>query len=383
MEAEQEANGAQQTLGGRAQSDSSVSAMHWPWPAITKLSLWGTRCDSVRKRGATFQTGDFMKQHFWRFLCGFVLYVLSGPTPGEADITDSTKNWESPVDGQAISGIQVFRGFAYSTTAMPVLVTLTVVSPITGTFDIPWGSARADVGPNPPQLNSGFGFTANMGALPPGPVTITLEFREGTGSGPCTPPSCVSETRTFTVAKPGGRAEESPQLFSFLNNLTPAGATVTLDGDELIVAPATVQDSGGGTRQSTLRLRWLQNSQAFGIVSAASGTSFAAVQQIFSNSCALSGCHDNGSHTQNLNLSPGQAFASIVAIRSVENADLFRINPGADEGESYLYRKVSGEGAIAGVRMPLGCPSQQPCLTQDEIDTIENWIKEGAPPPQE
>lgn len=326
-----------------------------------------------------------MKQRrFWRLFCGLTFGLLSGPGLGTADITDSTKNWESPVNNQEISGIQVFRGFVYSTTGMPISVNLTVVSPISGTFNIPWGSARADVGPNPPQLNSGFGFTANMGALPPGPATITLEFREGTGSGPCTPPSCVSETRTFTVAKPGGRAEESPQSFSFLSNLTPAGGTVALDGDELIVAPATVVDSaGGGTRQSTLRLRWLQNSQSFGIVSAASGTSFAAVQDIFTKSCALSGCHDNGSHTQDLNLSAGQAFASIVAIRSHENSELFRINPGGDEGESYLYRKVSGEGAIAGVRMPVGCQDQpQKCLTQDEINTIEGWIKDGAPPPQ-
>ena len=57
----------------------------------------------------------------------------------------------------------------------------------------------------------------------------------------------------------------------------------------------------------------------------------------------------------------------------------FRINPGDDEA-SYLYQKIIAGGNIASgtQRMPLGGPF----LTDEQIDTIENWINAGAPPPQ-
>src|SRR5262245_45022340 len=230
---------------------------------------------------------------------GTLLVTMS--TSVNADIT---QNWESPVNNQEISGIQQFRGFAFSTTSpQPLSVKLLVTTPLTATVEVPWGAARGDVGPNPPQLNSGFGVTVNAGLLPAGATaTITLEVRESGSSGACAAPTCVSETRTFFVAKPGGRAGEANTAFAFLNDLDVAGANVVLDGDEIIVAPVSAVDSGGGgTRPSTIRLRWLQNSQSFGTVDAASGTSFAGVQTIFTNKCALSGCHSGSNPQQGLN----------------------------------------------------------------------------------
>jgi hypothetical protein len=102
----------------------------------------------------------------------------------------------------------------------------------------------------------------------------------------------VTVERAVVIAKPGGRSGEPAQLFSFLNDLDPTGANVALDSatEELIVTPVTVQDSGaGGTRRSTIRLRWLKNSQSFGIVRAASDRRFAGVQVIFTAKCAS--CH--------------------------------------------------------------------------------------------
>ena len=214
-----------------------------------------------------------MKQQYITCLlqASLCMLLVSRGVPVQADITEM---WESPVNNQEISGIQQFRGFAFSTTStQPLSVKLLVTAPITATIEVPWGSARGDVGQNPPQLNSGYGVTVNAGLLPAGsPATITLEVRESGSSGACAAPTCVSETRTFSVAKPGGRAEDANTAFSFLNNLTVSGANVMLDGEEIIVAPVSAVDSGsGGTRQSTIRLRWLQNSQSFGIVDAASG----------------------------------------------------------------------------------------------------------------
>jgi hypothetical protein len=318
---------------------------------------------------------------------------LSAALQVEADITDATSEWESPIDSQEIVGVQVFRGFVYSTTGATVSVKLMVESPISVTREVPWGSARTDVGPNPPQLNSGFGFTANVGDLPPGSATISMEFREGTGSGPCSAPTCLKVTRTFTVVKPGGQGGEATSFFNFLSDLDTTGANLALDpqtaalngGPEIIVAPVTVTDSDMGTvRQATLRLRWLQNTQNFSIVAAASGTSYSAVQTIFNTRCAGSTCHvDTPFPAEGQNLSSGQSFKNLVAMKSTQMPSLLRVNPG-NATASYLYQKIIAGGAIAPgtSRMPQGC-SGSSCLSDAEINTIMNWINhDDAPPPQ-
>jgi hypothetical protein len=320
---------------------------------------------------------------FWWYFCVAVLLLLSGPTangyvggaPPQTG-TAITLNWESPVDGQEISGVQTFRGFAYSSTPSTAISIKLLVAG--ASFDVPWGFVRADVAAGGGQANSGFGTAENVGNLPPGPVAITLEFREAGSSGDCTAPSCARVTRNFTVAKPGAQSGEVAP-FRFLTELDPAGANLALDGDEIIVAPVTVQDSdGGGTRQSTLRLRWLQNTQSFGTVDAASGTSFAAVQQIFTQRCAVTGCHDSATQAQFQNLSAGQAFRTLVPIKSTQDPSRFRVNPG-NTTASYLFQKIIPNGTIApGTgQMPL----TGGFLSQSEIDTIATWINEGAPPP--
>jgi len=306
-------------------------------------------------------------------LCG--LFVCMGGVANAA----LTVTWESPLNNQDISGIQQFRGFAYSdTSAQPLSIKLIVTSPFNFTFEVPWGSARSDVGTSSPKLNSGFGVTVNAGNLPAGgTASITLEVRETGSSGACAAPTCASETRTFTAAKPGGRAGDANNAFAFLNDLDLANANVVRDGDDIIAAPVSAVDSGnGGTRPSTIRLQWIKNSQSFGIIDAASGTSFAGVQAIFTAKCAFSGCHGGSNPQQGMSLDSGKAFTNIIA-KSAEDASRLRINPGNSTG-SYLFQKVIAGGAISGQRMPLG----QPALSDADIATIKNWINEGAPPPQ-
>jgi|GEM_PF-358849 len=312
---------------------------------------------------------------------GVGVLLVSVSVPATADLITS---WESPLNNQEISGIQQFRGFAYSTTSsQPLSVKLMATSPISGTFDVPWGSARADVGTSNPQLNSGFGATINAGVFPAGAtVTIALEVRESGSSGACAAPTCVSETRTFVVVKPGGRAGDPNSAFAFLNDLDVSGATnIVLDGNEIIVTPVNAVDSGsGGTRPSTIRLRWLQNSQSFATVDAASGTSFAGVQAIFAKyNCTVAGsCHGGSNPQKGMNLESGQSFRNVIA-KSTEDGTRLRVNPG-NSTASYLFQKVIG-GNITGARMPLGC-SGSTCLSDTDINTIKDWIDEGAPPPQ-
>ena len=305
--------------------------------------------------------------------------------------TDIVQNWESPPGNSTIQGIQTFRGFAYSTNANVAISVKLMVIGIT--LEVPWGAARADVASNGGQLNSGFGITENMGNLPPGPVAITLEFREGGGAGACNAPACVQVTRNFTVVKPGARAGEVAE-FRVLNDLFPQinpPANVSLDlqtlgigSPDLIIAPAVAQDSGGaGQRTATVRMRWQQNTQSYAIIAAApSSTEFAAVQAIFGAKCGIPTCHTG---TDPINLpgvqdltSANQSYLNTVGMPSIEDPDRLRVNPG-NSANSYLYQKIiAGGDIVAGTgRMPLvGGP-----LSAQEIETIRAWIDNGAPPP--
>ena len=229
-------------------------------------------------------------------------------------------------------------------------------------------------------LNTSFAALVNIKELSAGDHTLGFEF---TATGD--PQSPRRENRTITVVKPGSRSGEPGSSFNFLSSLdTPDDANVGVDSatGEIIIAPTRAVDAESGERDATLKLAWRRSTQAYEIVSAASGTEFAAVQEIFNSRCAMSGCHDGAGPALPgvMDLRAGQAFRSLVAIKSSEDSTRFRINPGDDE-VSYLYQKIIEGGAIVGARMPQGC-SGATCLSDSDIQAIENWINAGAPPPQ-
>jgi len=80
---------------------------------------------------------------------------------------------------------------------------------------------------------------------------------------------------------------------------------------------------------------------------------------------------------EELNLTAGASYAAIVGVAAAQAPDLNLVEPG-DLQASYLWHKlndthenVGGEGEC----MPyLLCTS----MTQKELDTIEDWIADGA-----
>lgn len=105
------------------------------------------------------------------------------------------------------------------------------------------------------------------------------------------------------------------------------------------------------------------------------------VQPIFTNTCALSGCHTGGSPPLELNLSSGQTFTNTVNVlagETVSTTMLMRILPEQPDS-SYLVHKIQGthleeDVGGSGSRMPLtGC-----CLSSSQIMTIRDWIAAGA-----
>ncbi len=94
---------------------------------------------------------------------------------------------------------------------------------------------------------------------------------------------------------------------------------------------------------------------------------------IFNLNCTFSGCHGGATPQLGQDLTAGQARASIVNVRSVENAALNRVTPG-DPDNSYLVWKIEGRPEIVGERMPRG---RDP-LPPEAITAIRQWIAEGA-----
>lgn len=87
------------------------------------------------------------------------------------------------------------------------------------------------------------------------------------------------------------------------------------------------------------------------------------------------GCHTGGGAAlpSSMDLHPGQIFASIVGVASVEQPALKRVAPG-DAANSYVVQKLEGAATITGSRMPLGGPF----LDQATIDQVKAWINAGA-----
>jgi len=94
---------------------------------------------------------------------------------------------------------------------------------------------------------------------------------------------------------------------------------------------------------------------------------------VFTKSCALSGCHVGAAAPFGLKLDEGNSYALLVDILSGQAPATLRVKPFDPDG-SYLIQKLEGTGG--GSRMPLGGPS----LPQATIDVIRQWITEGALP---
>ena len=102
---------------------------------------------------------------------------------------------------------------------------------------------------------------------------------------------------------------------------------------------------------------------------------FTRVQaEVFTPTCALAGCHlGPASLAQEGMVLSGDAYNSIVGVRSNQNPSIFRVTPG-DPTNSYLWRKITPGQPIVGDRMP-----QTGSTTDAQRRLVSDWIARGAP----
>ena len=104
--------------------------------------------------------------------------------------------------------------------------------------------------------------------------------------------------------------------------------------------------------------------------------SFAAdIQGTFNTTgCTASNCHGAAASQSNgnLDLRTGTSYGQLVGVMG-DQENIIRVIAGNAAG-SYLIIKLEG-GQSRGSRMPKG----QPALSANTIQTIKNWINNGAP----
>lgn len=100
---------------------------------------------------------------------------------------------------------------------------------------------------------------------------------------------------------------------------------------------------------------------------------FSNIQQnVFSAICIE--CHSGPLAPEGLRLDSQNSYNHLVGVRSTEQSDLFRVEPGNPD-RSYIIRKLEGGPDISGGQMPL----DRIPLDQLTINAIRVWIAQGAP----
>lgn len=106
------------------------------------------------------------------------------------------------------------------------------------------------------------------------------------------------------------------------------------------------------------------------------------IQPIWDEHCTMA-CHEpGGAWVGFLDLSDS-AYDRIVGVQVLTVSSMVHIEPGDPEA-SYLWHKLQGTQATVmggnGDKMPYPQPGMEATvLTQDQLDTIEEWILGGAP----
>jgi len=92
--------------------------------------------------------------------------------------------------------------------------------------------------------------------------------------------------------------------------------------------------------------------------------------KVFTENCALSGCHGSANNQANLLLTEGNAYSNLVNVQSFLFPQFKRVVPDSSS-KSLLIKILRGE---VSPRMPL---DRNP-LPAEVIDSIAAWIDNGA-----
>jgi hypothetical protein len=160
------------------------------------------------------------------------------------------------------------------------------------------------------------------------------------------------------------------------------GANVCMPNTKVVHLVTTSMVINGRlfTDRDTLRLTCVPNPADCDPQQLFAGTFDRIQTQIFTQSCALSHCHDSQTHSGGMLLESGAAYTNLVNVDPSNGSALAagwkRVAPG-DSANSFLYHKV--RGALPNPSYGLRMPRLRPRLNRTLIDIIQLWIDAGAP----
>ena len=109
-------------------------------------------------------------------------------------------------------------------------------------------------------------------------------------------------------------------------------------------------------------------------------STWAVIQRevIAPHGCASTGCHDSGTRSGGLDLSPDVTWQNLVGVAS-PTYGVLRVSPGGKQ-DSFLWQKLAaarGAWDLAGRGAPM--PSGREALSAAQLELIGRWIHDGAP----
>lgn len=150
-------------------------------------------------------------------------------------------------------------------------------------------------------------------------------------------------------------------------------ATLFVDGTGLVLGisagATTVTAAADGVQSAPVTIQVLAEQPT--------GASFSKdVIGVFDKSCALSGCHVDGSEAGDLRLDrePDQLHEKLVGAQAEGKPDMVLISQGSP-AQSYLFLKLTRSAPPVGSQMPLGAAP----TSAADVQIILRWILNGAP----
>lgn len=187
-----------------------------------------------------------------------------------ATASSLTVSFESPENGQAVSGIGAIRGWAFDSRSGAVVRRVELMVDGTVVGEIPCCSSRADVRAGFPQApaqnteNSGWGTEVNWSELTPGTRVVQARVTDADGE------SVLTDAHTVTVVRPGST--------SFVEVFTLSNATVEIDNQDLVLKRVRVREKNTQEEHEiTARFRWVPSSQSIVLVQSEITDQFAAL----------------------------------------------------------------------------------------------------------
>lgn len=257
--------------------------------------------------------------------------VLAGATVSQADIIAVL---ESPANLQVVSGVSLFRGWAFSEGEdEEVNVKIVVDGVLSDDFSVACCSSRQDVvdvhGAGT-RLDSGFGAVVNYAEFSPGPHTIGVHLS-------ATDEDSVVINHSVFVIRPGNT--------DFVDNVDLSGATCAISDNTIVLTGVDVD----GT-MTDLEAEYATDLQALTLTGASGAPALTQfVANLTSNQEVPRVDFTDSEGTATVNLNPDNTLTYALTTTSLEEATAAHIHLGsATEAGPIIFPLTGGPTSWAG-----------------------------------